>query len=117
MDRKPVGVVAFVGAVVLAACGKSAEAPAPTKCTADSDCAWSCESRGGCCPSPCGCTIPMHKADKKGAEDYNRSFCTPDKKAQCPTVGGCAPLDPKKPVAQLRCRAGACVSEMPEAGP
>jgi len=108
--RSRIVVVLVVGALLAAvACKKGpASPPPPTKCSSDGDCAWSCEGFDDCCPAPCGCTIPMHAADKGKAEAFNREACTPARRKECPVVGGCGPAPPPR---VLRCRAGACVSE------
>src|SRR5688572_3893360 len=85
-----------------------------TPCAVDSDCAWSCARRGDCCPSPCGCRIPMHEADKRAAEAHNREHCGSWTEEKCPTVGACGEPPPPE---VLRCRAGACVSEKVPAAP
>lgn len=102
---------------LLVACSKrSATPPAPTPCATDGDCVLSCAGLGDCCPMPCGCTIPMHKADKASADEANRALCTDAERAKCPTVGGCGPAGPPL---LLRCAAGKCVAEkaaVPPAG-
>ncbi len=99
-------VVAFV--VALFACGKKAAPPENVGCTTDADCTLTCHVRQGCCPSPCGCTIAVAKAEVQAIEDYNREYCTPELKKKCPVVGACGPVTR---TFEAKCTSGRCTTE------
>ncbi|MFO0551229.1 MAG: hypothetical protein U0271_22765 [Polyangiaceae bacterium] len=97
-------------AVVVFACSPAPKEPDPAQdlaCSTDADCTLTCESRGGCCPSPCACSSAMSKTAVSSIEAYNRDHCTEDDRKNCPVVGACAPVDDPF---EARCEAGSCVA-------
>ncbi len=86
----------------------AATPPAVMTCSADSDCAWSYKRRDDCCVNPCAVGTAMVRARAEADATYNATYCTPERRDQCPQTGACAnkPQLPKR----LKCSRGACLA-------